>query len=91
MRDAILSFANLLLGLVGATGVTTGSLAVGAIIVTAALVVAVVCFVATPSAARAALRRPRRSIDVSALLAQSDPDAAGHPRSRAPGFAASAA
>ena len=30
---------------------------------------------------------PRRAIDVSALLAQSDPDAAGHPRPRAPGAA----
>lgn len=34
---------------------------------------------------------PRRSIDVSAPLAQSDPDAAGHTRPRAPGLAASAA
>lgn len=30
---------------------------------------------------------PLRGIDPSALLAQSDPDAAGHPRPRAPGVA----
>ncbi|GAA1246187.1 hypothetical protein JOF42_003299 [Microbacterium phyllosphaerae] len=30
---------------------------------------------------------PLRAIDVSTLLAQSDPDAAGHPRPRAPGVA----
>lgn len=35
--------------------------------------------------------RPTRPIDPSAPLAQSDPDAAGHPRPRAPGHAALAA
>ena len=35
--------------------------------------------------------RPTRPIDPSAPLAQSDPDAAGHPRPRAPGRAAPAA
>ena len=33
---------------------------------------------------------PQRAIDVSTLLAQSDPDAAGHPRPRAPGVAVAA-
>lgn len=33
---------------------------------------------------------PLRAIDVSTLLAQSDPDAAGHPRPRAPGAAVAA-
>lgn len=33
---------------------------------------------------------PMRAIDVSTLLAQSDPDAAGHPRPRAPGVAVAA-
>jgi hypothetical protein len=35
--------------------------------------------------------QPTRPIDPSAPLAQSDPDAAGHPRPRAPGRAAAAA
>lgn len=39
----------------------------------------------------AAVSRPRRAIDVSVPLAQSDPDAAGHARPRAPGLVASAA
>ncbi|RKT33352.1 hypothetical protein DEU34_1943 [Microbacterium sp. AG1240] len=34
---------------------------------------------------------PRRAIDISTPLAQSDPDAPGHPRPRAPQTAASAA
>lgn len=33
---------------------------------------------------------PQRGIDVGALLGQSDPDAAGHPRPRAPGVAVAA-
>lgn len=33
---------------------------------------------------------PLRAIDVGTLLAQSDPDAAGHPRPRAPGVAVAA-
>lgn len=33
---------------------------------------------------------PWRAIDVSTLLSQSDPDAAGHPRPRAPGVATAA-
>ncbi|WP_091226973.1 DUF6412 domain-containing protein [Microbacterium sp. 3J1] len=42
-----------------------------------------------PPSARSA-PHPLRAIDVSTLLAQSDPDAAGHPRPRAPGVAVSA-
>lgn len=34
---------------------------------------------------------PRRAIDISTLIAQSDPDAPGHPRPRAPQHAALAA
>ena len=33
---------------------------------------------------------PQRAIDIGALLSQSDPDAAGHPRPRAPGVAVAA-
>lgn len=33
---------------------------------------------------------PLRAIDVGTLLSQSDPDAAGHPRPRAPGVATAA-
>lgn len=69
--------------------VTTGALALAlaAVAVTVALVVAV----ASLSHAPGLLTRPRAQIDPSALVSQSDPDAAGHSRPRAPGAAASAA
>jgi hypothetical protein len=90
--DAFRAVVHLLLGLVGAVGVIpSGSLAVGAILVTAAIVVALLGATTAPPSVRLALVRARRSIDVSATVPQSDPDAAGHPRSRAPGVAASAA
>ena len=44
-----------------------------------------------PNADRISPAHPARAIDISSPLAQSDPDASGHPRPRAPGFAASAA
>jgi len=44
-----------------------------------------------PIGARPAVSRPRRAIDASVPLAQSDPDAPGHARPRAPGLAAPAA
>jgi hypothetical protein len=92
MIEAVHSFVQLLLGVAGAVVVlSSGSLAIGAILVTAALVVALLAATVAPSSARVALVRARRCIDVSATVPQSDPDAAGHPRSRAPGVAASAA
>ena len=61
----------------------------------AALAVAVVAFTFTlvdlPASAVGSSPHPHRAIDVSVQLAQSHPDAAGHSRPRAPGFAASAA
>ena len=86
------SFAQLLLEMVGTTDLTSsGSFAVGALLVTATLVVALLAVGFGPPAPHVGLARPRRSIDVSATVPQSDPDAAGHPRSRAPGIAATAA
>ncbi|MBN9172781.1 MAG: hypothetical protein J0I70_01325 [Microbacterium sp.] len=86
------SFAELLLEMVGTTDLTSsGSFAVGALLVTATLVVALLAVGFGPPATHVGLARPRRSIDVSATVPQSDPDAAGHPRSRAPGIAATAA
>lgn len=78
------------------TGIpTAGSLsagvAVGAILLTAAVVIALLGAFIAPPPARSLCGRPRRSIDASVTPAQSDPDAAGHPRSRAPGYAPSAA
>ncbi|MBN9186707.1 MAG: hypothetical protein J0I97_14740, partial [Microbacterium sp.] len=78
------SFAELLLEMVGTTDLTSsGSFAVGALLVTATLVVALLAVGFGPPATHVGLARPRWSIDVSATVPQSDPDAAGHPRSRA--------
>jgi hypothetical protein len=70
--------------------------AIGALGVTVALVSAAVLLVSLltlilPNADRTSPAHPVRAIDVSSPLAQSDPDASGHPRPRAPGYAATAA
>lgn len=59
--------------------------------VAATLAIALCLAAAAPAAPPPLSARPRAAIDVSVLVAQSDPDAAGHPRPRAPGRAASAA
>ena len=93
MTDAIGSLLRLLFASIGPlTGIDPGTVTVyAAIVLAAALVVAMLCAITLPRSARASLADARRAIDASAPLSQSDPDAAGHPRSRAPGFAASAA
>lgn len=84
----VLSTAGLIaaseLGSFGALGLTIA-------LVSAAVVLAAVLTLALPGTAPTSLARAVRAIDVSSPLAQSDPDASGHPRPRAPGFAASAA
>jgi hypothetical protein len=80
------------LGLIGASELAT----VGAFGMTVALVAAAIVLVATagaalPDAAHSPRAHPSRAIDVSSPLSQSDPDASGHARPRAPGLAVSAA
>ena len=72
-----------------ADAATTGALALA--LTAVAVAIALVVAVASRSAAPGLLSRPRAQIDPSALVSQSDPDAAGHSRPRAPGVAASAA
>jgi len=92
MTDASASFLQILLSALGVgAGLESGSLAIFAAVLAAAVLVALVHAVVVPRSGRAPLGRPRRAIDVSAPLLQSDPDADGHSRSRAPGCAASAA
>jgi Family of unknown function (DUF6412) len=92
MIDVIGAIVRLLLAALGVTSATSASsLSVCAVLLAAALVIALVHSVHGPLSPRASLRRADGAIDVSVLLCQSDPDAAGHPRSRAPGLAASAA
>lgn len=61
-------------------------LSMAAVLVAVAVIAVSVALVAPLFGIRST-PHPRRAIDVSTLLAQSDPDAAGHPRSRAPGVA----
>ncbi|GAA2007925.1 DUF6412 domain-containing protein [Microbacterium ulmi] len=68
----------------GAAGVVIGLVAL-------AILALAVCVVAGPGILRASWTAPRRERDPSAVVAQSDPDAAGHARPRAPSVAASAA
>lgn len=57
-----------------------------AVVLAVAIAVVVFRLLAAPPSSR-----PTRPIDPSSPLAQSDPDAAGHPRPRAPGRVAPAA
>ena len=69
-----------------------GLLAFAAVAVAALAVLTLAAHaVGLPSLSGRSVAHPRRSIDASAPLAQSDPDAAGHSRPRAPGHAAPAA
>lgn len=87
-----LQFVLSTLGLVASSDLGAGSaLGLTVALVSVAVIVSAVLVLAVPTAARIARAHPVRAIDVSSPHAQSDPDASGHPRPRAPGFAASAA
>lgn len=96
VRDAVIdvltSFVQVLL--LSSTVVGTaeaGSAPIWAVVLATAVVLVVFQVVGSARSVRTSLVRPDTAIDVSVAVAQSDPDAAGHPRSRAPGIAASAA
>ena len=67
-----------------AIGVALAVVAIGLLVVAGTTV-------ALPDGGGASAPHPRRAIDISTPLSQSDPDASGHPRPRAPQSAASAA
>ena len=93
--DAIHALLNVLLVTSGAAAVTGTASAILTTMTVATVLSALVVLALSTAGSRSDahhwLAQPRRSIDVSALLPQSDPDAAGHPRPRAPGVAAPAA
>lgn len=92
MFDAVMSFFSVLLSLSGAIALSpSDSAAVWALVAASVLVVAILLTTTAHSPRGLSLDGAARAIDVSVVVAQSDPDAAGHPRSRAPGVAASAA
>ncbi|MBS0024175.1 DUF6412 domain-containing protein [Microbacterium paraoxydans] len=83
----MLGFVAAALGLVALPDAAALGLAVALLAVTV-LTLAVVLSVRQRPEADAP--HPLRAIDVGTLLPQSDPDAAGHPRPRAPGVAIAA-
>ncbi|PKI90196.1 hypothetical protein CW368_10465 [Actinomycetales bacterium SN12] len=94
MVDAIGMVLRTLLVALGAMplpdALTAGGMLGIAAILVAATVLAIALALLTPRFGARSAPHPRRAIDVSTLLAQSDPDADGHPRPRAPGAAAAA-
>ncbi len=90
MGDAIGTLMHLLLSALGVLAMPD----VGVLgLAVAAIALAVLALAATRQTPRSGIRasaHPRRGIDVSTPLTQSDPDAAGHPRPRAPGVALAA-
>ena len=94
MTDAIRMLLQALLVALGAVplpdALTAGGVLGVAAILVATTVLVVALAVLMPRFGIRSAPHPRRAIDVSTLLAQSDPDAAGHPRPRAPGVAPAA-
>lgn len=94
MSDALLSALHGVLAIFGLASVdptVTGALALTVALVAASIVLAAVAQTSHAAAGGSSPPHPRRAIDVSTPLAQSDPDAPGHPRPRAPQHVASAA
>lgn len=93
MFESIGSVLHVLFAALGVISLTDpGTATLLAVAITALAVVALAGHaLGLPVGARAAVSRPGGAIDASVLLAQSDPDAPGHPRPRAPGSAAPAA
>ncbi|WP_217181128.1 DUF6412 domain-containing protein [Streptomyces sp. AC495_CC817] len=83
----MLSIVMTALGVVPAPDAASLGLAI-ALIAVAVLAIAITLSLRPAGASDAP--HPLRAIDVGVLLSQSDPDAAGHPRPRAPGVAAAA-
>ena len=90
MRNATAALLALILstlGLLTLADANTVTLAV-VVVTTIALAVLALHAIARPGSAQQRLARADGEIDPSALVEQSDPDAEGHARPRAPGLAA---
>lgn len=89
MGDVISTLLQLMLATFGAVPLPDGVFGVAAVILALAVLALAVALAAPHSGIRLSMR-PGGAIDASVLLAQSDPDADGHPRPRAPGVALAA-
>lgn len=94
MTEWIATLLQLMLTALGVVPLPSGSdaggmLSLAVVLVTVAMIALAAALVA-PLVGIGSAPHPRRAIDASARLTQSDPDAAGHPRPRAPGVAPAA-
>lgn len=94
----IASLTDLVHALLSLVGLTHGMIPHDGIVLTATMLLVAAAIVAIAALVADATGRldtstthPMRAMDISSPLAQSDPDASGHPRPRAPGSAATAA
>lgn len=90
MSEAIGTLLQLLLSALGVLAMPDMGVLGLAVAVVALAVLALATTRHTPLSGICSSVHPRRGIDVSTPLAQSDPDAAGHPLPRAPGVARTA-
>ncbi|TQJ31257.1 DUF6412 domain-containing protein [Microbacterium sp. SLBN-146] len=99
MFESIVSALHLLLstlGIVGggidvtALGGMTGAIALAITLMTVTVVMLGVVAMLHRAPGGTSPPHPQRAIDISSPLTQSDPDAPGHPRPRAPQFVATA-
>ena len=94
MRAVFAAFLGLVLLASGVTPALESGATVGLVVVVIAAVAALAALahlVRLDASGSSTHIRPDGSIGIATPPAQSDPDAAGHARPRAPGFAASAA
>lgn len=87
MLDAISTLLQAMLAVLGAVSVTDAGAIGVAVAVIALTALTFACALHLPAAMLRSAPHPLRAIDVSTLLSENDPDAAGHPRPRAPGVA----
>ena len=90
MRNATAALLALILSTLGLLTLADANTVTLAVVVgtTIALAVLALHAITRPGSARQRLARAGGQIDPSALVEQSDPDAEGHARPRAPGLAA---
>lgn len=90
MAEFFSTLTQLLLAALGVVAAPDASMLGLAVAVIAMAVLALTVAHGAVRAGKSSPPHPLRAIDVSTLLGQSDPDAAGHPRPRAPGAATAA-
>jgi hypothetical protein len=92
MFEWMISTLHLVLSTIGLVGTPDpGVVGVAVAIIAIGLLALATAAPTMHASGGASAPHPRRAIDISSPLSQSDPDASGHPRPRAPQFAATVA